>query len=203
MSNSDTNFIRFHKPDKGFTLIEALVAVSIVALAVAGPLSAAGSASTAAQIANDKLTAMYLAQEGVEYVRAMRDEEYLKSHHDRDADLSRTAWDHFANGGTDRKGSIAACETRSCTIDLWENNMGTGEGRSVNTCSTACPSIYQRSDGRYTQDNDSPNTLTPFTRSVRAYDVSSTEERIVSTVTWSFHGVPYSISSSVILTLWQ
>lgn len=203
MSNFCTHQTCSCKLDRGFTLIEALVAVSIVALAIAGPLSSASYASTAAQIANNKLTAMYLAQEGVEYVRAMRDEEYLTSHHERDPDLSTTAWNNFANGDTDDyKGSIADCETLSCTVDVWED-MGTGNGKSVNTCSNACPRLYQRSDGRYTQDNDPPNTITPFTRSVRAYDVSPTEERIVSTVSWSFHGVPYSVSSSVILTLWQ
>ena len=55
----------YHKPKTaGFTLIEALVAVAILALAVAGPLYAANRALVAAGIARDRLTASYLAQEG-------------------------------------------------------------------------------------------------------------------------------------------
>jgi len=62
----------------GFTLLEALIAVTIITLAVAGPLFSASRAIIAVEISRDKLTASYLAQEGIEYVRAMRDSEYLK-----------------------------------------------------------------------------------------------------------------------------
>ncbi|MDE1919730.1 MAG: prepilin-type N-terminal cleavage/methylation domain-containing protein, partial [Patescibacteria group bacterium] len=53
-----------HMSTKGFTLIEAMVAVTIVTLAVAGPLFTAGRAIIAAQISREQLTASYLAQEG-------------------------------------------------------------------------------------------------------------------------------------------
>jgi len=59
----------------GFTLIETLIAVTILTFAVSGPLYTAGRALVAAEIARDQLVASYLAQEGVESVRAMRDPE--------------------------------------------------------------------------------------------------------------------------------
>ena len=68
------------KSNKGFTLVESMIAVTILTFAVAGPLYTASRAFVAAEIARDKLTASYLAQEGVEYVRAMRDNEYLSAY---------------------------------------------------------------------------------------------------------------------------
>ena len=58
---------------RGFTLIESLVAVAIVAIAVSGPIYAASRAIITAQVVHDQLVASYLAQEGLEYVHRMRD----------------------------------------------------------------------------------------------------------------------------------
>jgi len=65
----------FHLSPKirGFTLIEALVSISILALAIIGPLSLASTSMAAAQIARDQLVAFYLSQEGIEIVRNQRD----------------------------------------------------------------------------------------------------------------------------------
>lgn len=65
------------RSEGGFTLIEALVALSIIALAVIGPLSLAATSLSAAQVARDQLTAYYLAQEGIEIVRNVRDTDRL------------------------------------------------------------------------------------------------------------------------------
>src|SRR4051812_29896076 len=58
---------------KGFTLVEAMVAISILSLAVTGPLVIAQKGIGSAIYARDQVTASYLAQEGVEYVRNVRD----------------------------------------------------------------------------------------------------------------------------------
>ena len=49
----------------------------------------------AAQTARDQLTASYLAQEGIEYVRAMRDNEYLAAYQAGGSNVSTTAWNNF------------------------------------------------------------------------------------------------------------
>lgn len=58
---------------KGFTLIETLVAVLMLSLAVAGPLTIASKGLNATVVAKDQFTAFYLAQDAMEYVRFLRD----------------------------------------------------------------------------------------------------------------------------------
>jgi len=62
---------------RGFTLIETLVAISVLLVSLAGPLSIAAQALQSAYHARNQITAFYLAQEAMEYVRAVRDQNYL------------------------------------------------------------------------------------------------------------------------------
>ncbi|MCR4334259.1 MAG: prepilin-type N-terminal cleavage/methylation domain-containing protein [Patescibacteria group bacterium] len=64
---------------KGFTLIETLVAVAIMMLAVTGPLTIAHRGVQSALYAKDQVTAYYLAQDAVEYIRSVRDGNFLAS----------------------------------------------------------------------------------------------------------------------------
>ena len=67
------------KQQYGFTLIETLVAISVLVVAVTGPLTLASQSLFAAVYAKDQTTAFYLAQEAVEMVRNKRDNNLLKS----------------------------------------------------------------------------------------------------------------------------
>ena len=67
--------LKFNK--KGFTLIETLVAVTILLVAVVGPMEIASKGLFSAFYAQDEITAFYLAQEGIEYTRNARDTNYL------------------------------------------------------------------------------------------------------------------------------
>lgn len=56
----------------GFTLIETLVAISILMIAIAGPLTVANKAYTSAQDARNQTIAYNLAQEGLEYINNIK-----------------------------------------------------------------------------------------------------------------------------------
>ena len=69
---------------KGFTLIEVILAISILTLAVGGSFALIQQTLVAASIANSKLIASYLAQEGLEIVRNIRDNNWLNQRVNRD-----------------------------------------------------------------------------------------------------------------------
>lgn len=64
---------------QGFTLIETLVAITILTIAVAAPLTLAAQSLLAAFSARDQVTAFNLAQEALETVRAQRDHNILQT----------------------------------------------------------------------------------------------------------------------------
>lgn len=62
-----------HVQHAGFTLIETLVAISILLIAVAGPMVVVSQALTTSYYARDQITAFYLAQDAIEYIRNVKD----------------------------------------------------------------------------------------------------------------------------------
>lgn len=172
----------------GFTLIETMIAVTILSLSVAGPLYTASRAIVAAEISRDKLTASYLAQEAIEYVRALRDDKYLAQY---PAGTSAAAWDAFK-----AIPEIANCGTpNTCTLGLPQAlqpdvlPLGT-----FGTCPNGCPPLAPFVLG---------TGATSYLRTFQATEVGTNDEKIVSTVSWSFHNVTYSVSISDHLTPWQ
>jgi len=181
---------------KGFTLVETMIAVTILTLSISGPLLGASRALVLAEISKDQLTASYLAQEGIEYVRAMRDDAYLRSYQAGGTDVSGAAWTDFTSGAS--AWSITQCIATECTLDP-TRAMGYGATSALVAYSGDAP-LYV-SNGIYTQQQ--LGTKTEFTRTVRATVVGADEVSITSAVSWSFHNVTYSISAVDHLTSWQ
>lgn len=202
--NSDFSFAneRWQKTQSsGFTLIETMVAISILTLSIAGPLYTASRAIVAAETARDQLTASYLAQEGIEYVRMMRDDVFLATYQEGGPNVSSTAWTNFITGGS--PASITACRASTCLLDP-ALLMGTGSNLSLQPCSGAVCAPLHLSNGIYTQQQI--GTVKPFTRTIQVLDASpsgATDVRIVSTVSWDFHGTPYFVIITDHLTPWQ
>lgn len=61
------------RKQKAFTLIETMVAISLLVISVAAPMSLAVQSLSSAFYARDQITAFHLAQEAIETVRAVRD----------------------------------------------------------------------------------------------------------------------------------
>jgi len=58
---------------RGFSLVETLVATAIIVMATVGPLNLAGQSLAQANYIKDQIVATFLAQEGLEIMRNIRD----------------------------------------------------------------------------------------------------------------------------------
>lgn len=75
------------KTNKGFTLIEVMLAIFLITIGILGIFSLVQRTTVFISVSSSKLTATYLAQEGVEVVRNIRDTNWLE---DR---TTATSWD--------------------------------------------------------------------------------------------------------------
>jgi prepilin-type N-terminal cleavage/methylation domain-containing protein len=112
MSNNDFK--------KGFTLVETLVAITILIVAIEGPLVLAAKSLQTSNYSNNQIVAQYLAQEGLEAVRLKRDNNGLASR-------------NWTDGMDD-------CFTDECIVDAWGDV-------SFMACGVAqCPNVQFQND---------------------------------------------------------
>ncbi|PIR82915.1 hypothetical protein COU19_03195 [Candidatus Kaiserbacteria bacterium CG10_big_fil_rev_8_21_14_0_10_56_12] len=185
---------------RGFTLIESLVAVAIVALAVGGPLYAANRALVAAEISRDRLTAIYLAQEAIEQARHVRDTAYLNDYKNNGQDTSGS-WQKFRD--LILTGPVN-CRTPSiCTVEPTSHQF------AAYTPPAVPPPLYNDSAGtrQYTQNKPGATSKpTIFTRTIQVVSESTTDPvgmELAATTSWTFHGTSYSVTITDHLTAWQ
>lgn len=195
------------KPVQGFTLIEALIAIAIITLSISGPLWAAGNSLRVAQVAQDQLTASSLAQEGVEYVRAVRDNDYLAAYKaDKNfGGASTDGWNAFLADVNSCKQASGGCYTN---MGDWDHPYPGAASPALVSCAGSCSTKFLKlktSGSRYLY-NYSSGTATLFARTITVDSVGSASapaEQVVSTVVWSKQGRTYSVSTVDDVTPWQ
>jgi prepilin-type N-terminal cleavage/methylation domain-containing protein len=193
---------------KGFTLIETLVAISILTLAMAAPFVAVEQSITAADVSRDELTANMLAQEGVEYVREVRDDDYLYNH----TNGTTRSWMYGFDGSS---GSVNCLDSsgRQCTVDPEATNEG--GVAIVAHYNTVRPPVLYLSSGSATipfmYNQEKIGSATTFSRSVEidcpgvsgACVPSATSEiEATVTVTWTTRNRPYTTTITEYLDNW-
>lgn len=170
-----------HTRTQGFTLVETLVAITILMVSIVGPFYSVYKAVQATYISRDQLIATTLGQEGVEYVRNIRDSNYI---YNLAHPGNTVSW---MNG-------LAPCQNANgCMVDATENTAPT-------TCSGACNPLYVSSTNLYTQQVT--GTVTRFTRTVKITTVSATEVTVNVTITWYNLRIPYTITITEHLYNW-
>ena len=161
----------------GFTLIETLVAVSIFSVSILGLLVVLSGGIADTGYAKKKIIAAYLAQEGIEYMRNMRDTFVLY-----DPSGTQNGWNAFWS-----RLSGASCPAASgCYFD--DRNLDYGDHSEpmkdilVVACGSSCPGLlYDGGSGKYGYVS---GTGAGFIRQIRAVQVSPNEIKIFSTVSW-------------------
>lgn len=180
---------------KGFTLVETLVAITVLLVAIGGPLSIAQQGLSAAFFSRDQVSAFYLAQEAIEYVRKVRDGNGIKT-----AGGTPTYW---------LLGLDSECTgANPCYFDAYD-------GGAAISCGASCPPLrYDTS--RFTYGYDGSDEETIFTREVRVTPVvpgppsscgsppcPSIEAVVSVTVSWQTRNIPKTMTVIDHLFNWQ
>lgn len=163
MRNLKVKNLKFKVRYGGFTLVETMVAIFILMIAVISPMSIASHALSSARFAKEQVTAFYLAQEGVELARNIRDNNVL----------SGTTWSE----GTLGQASLgSACySAEGCMIE--PTNL------LVTNCQIGCDILNIDENGIYTY-NTTGTIPSAFTRTVKVTKLSASEISISSVISW-------------------
>jgi prepilin-type N-terminal cleavage/methylation domain-containing protein len=135
--------------DSGFTLVETLVAIAILMIAIAGPLTVAEKGLSAAIYARNQLMASYLAQDAMESIKNIVDSNELAKAKD-----NTTLW----LNGLSNYSCISSSDSPAnfCTIDTTSNTP------TISLCTTnPCQALSLTSSG-YVQGGT--GQVTNFTR---------------------------------------
>jgi prepilin-type N-terminal cleavage/methylation domain-containing protein len=171
---------------EGFTLIETLVAISLLTISIIAPISLTAQSLQSAYYARDQITAFYMAQEAIEALRSVRDGQILQIAHTVDAS-SINIFGPIPLG--DQPFRIDARQTNSSAAITACN------GDPGGVC------IPLETDGTlYGYQSDW--TPTNFTRTVKAHFIGSGQDeiRVTVTVTWTtgaFQTRSFSISENM------
>jgi Tfp pilus assembly protein PilV len=152
----------------GFTLVETLVAVSVLVVAVAAPMTLAARSLLSAYYAKDQITAFYLAQEAIETVRNTRDQNLINR-------LNNGSSIDWMSGIPGTTGQAFIVDARDGSMDL---------------CIGTCIRLnLNKIDGLYGYETGSDWQESRFRRSVRVHQVAGMDQKeVVVSVQMEWHG---------------
>lgn len=173
---------------RGFTLIETLVAVVLLSVTIVLPFVAIQRSLIATRITRDDTIATALASEAVEYVRSVRDSNYLVN---LKHPGSGRSWLYGFDGSP---GSVNCFSPSRCMVDATRNSP-------ILLCpGSGCTPLYLSSGNLYNQAGSGEATI--YTRSVQLTQITATEVRVVATVTWRDRGQTRTVTVTDVLSNW-
>lgn len=153
---------KFH--ERGFSLLETIVALSILVTGIGGAVGLVAQSLSTVSAIKDIIVAANLAQEGIEVVRNLRDENWLN-----DLDWRGSGGGIALNSDGDYRVQYDSLALISyANVPLQRNAFG-----------------YHgyNGEGGFTGGSD-----TPFKRKISISTVTSTEMKVTSTVEWKARG---------------
>jgi prepilin-type N-terminal cleavage/methylation domain-containing protein len=180
----------FNNPynQSGFSLVETLVAITILLIVITGPLTLVSNSARSTNFANDQVMANFLAQEGLELSQAARDNQQIPTFASSYSGADGAAWNTFANPSGLYQNCFSA---NGCGLDQDTDAAGTLNVSNCLSTGTGCR-LYSNANpterAQYTHDSNSgANSPTRYTRVIRMTNGSGQVE-IVSRVTWRSDG---------------
>ena len=178
---------------KGFSLVEALVAIAVLLITLVGPMTIAAQGIKSSQFALEQNTSFFLAQEGIEAIFSIRNDYALQDVDDGldtaggDPDTSWN-WIGVLNAGPC---SISA-NGDSCSFGTDFRNFDPGGNLTSSECtSNTDPDCRLNIDAsasaapyKYTH---APGDVSPFYRVITVTLESVDSVKVESSVTWKSH----------------
>lgn len=187
-------FILSKKNNRAFTLVEAMVAVSVLMMAVIGPLTIAQKGLSSAIYSKDQMIASYLAQDAIEYIKNIRDNNGIMG--------ISSDWLYTLENCVQTVSSLEETINRVCSIDTTKSYS------SSNNILSGSNSLYIKSIGNliiYTLDTTG-NTKSRFTREVNIRRKNNNDEAFITVkVYWNDIGSSDNsvIVKSYIYNIWE
>lgn len=160
--------------ERGFTLIETFVAITILLVAIGSPLTLAYRGFSSSNVARDQVSAFYLAQDAVETVRNIRDQNGLN--------------------GQPWLTNLSACVGQTCLVDARNN--------SATVCGATCEPIRYDSVSHF-YGYESSWSPSPFTRTVELTSLNENEAKLSVIVSWQSGSITRSFTVREHMHNWQ
>lgn len=171
--------IKINNTNRGFTILETLVAIFILVLAITGPMVFAQSSLRTAFLSRDQITAFFLAQDAIETIKNIRDDNAIKQNDWLDGIYK---CNDVLNDG-------------ECTVSVetlyYPEQVNDGEQHEygepyIAVCGETCPELRHDTTGRFGYSipiTDSSSSR--FTRTISLREaVANAELEIVVKVEW-------------------
>ena len=175
--------MRYKHSQSGFSLVETLVAISLLLIIIVGPMTISSSATQSTSFATEQVVAFFLAQEGAEIAQRARDDLILENLEN----ASNGGWDEF----TDEFGTFEGCfESDGCALELNTNATGSlrpvleCEDESIGGTEVNCRLNFDSSNNRAQYNYQDLGDETPYTRIIRFENITADEVRVQSEVFW-------------------
>lgn len=153
-----------------FTLVEAMVAISVLMVAVVSPITIAQKGLSSAVYSKDQMIASYLAQDVLEYIKNIRDTKILQNTGEG------LSWINSSLGDCLDNPYVQGVITKRCSIDTITREV-----------STSYYDLYinnSEDNFVYYTHKTTGNTKSKFSRDVNIRELSADEYLLTVRVSW-------------------
>jgi len=168
---------------KGFTIIEAMVAIFILSISVASMLGITASSASSARYSNNEITANFLLQEAVDSIRNSRDTIAFQM-----KDEPGYGWDKFINR-YGYSGNNKCFTTNGCDLIIEDFNPMDLDGKDItDSCSSdGCEYLYYDDVAtKLFYNHSKKGVVSEFKRTVKMQTINSdpNQIKITAEVEW-------------------
>lgn len=176
---------------KGFTLIEALVAIFILSVSITSLLTVVTQSVFNSIYIKNKAVAISLAQEGVELVRNIQDSALLETEYPT---FNAFIVDNLRDCSPFSISGVSLCTIEPVSLNI---NSCANSGSDI---LALCSPLYLSEDGYFNYNTN--GELTPFTRSIKVVNTGTKSGLVTVDVSWMQGNFLRKVSYKMDLFLW-